>query len=513
MISSLLINFLLFWAVGALFEKYRVPSKYWAPFLKSIAIIALVWFAVTAISYLVTPLYFDHAESNIGSVAAMWLHGGRIYTAVDAPERYSLLYGPWPYLVAALFESFGTATIFLAKFPGVLNALLALFVLYMASRAKLVSKIDSLVVVGAVALALLDFYNYSYRGRPDSYLVFYVALSILVAEFFKKSPLVVYAVMGILVGLSINCKVHGAFYFFPIAIYYLESSKSKINPVGLLVAAILGLGVALAPFGLANVDLSLYVQWLKMAAKHGILPKEIIRNISFVAGYLVFLYALGFPRNYLKTYIGLLVSGVVVAIIAAKPGAGIQHFMPFVPIFIWFAAVIYWETDSISKRRSSIIVAALLLTLGLSAFNHQKRIVSLLTQTPERIREFNDLKSIAAKTQGPMELGYTDIAQYESSFYKPWLVKHGFGLLIDGAALMDMAASGLPIPAGTVSIVKSCAIPTMVFPKGKQPWSLKNLYDENEYLISEEMRTAFSTNYRLKEETEFFQVWKCDSAK
>ncbi|HEX7674817.1 MAG TPA: hypothetical protein VF412_11635 [Bdellovibrio sp.] len=512
MISSLLINFLLFWGVGALLEKYRVSSKYWAPFLKTVAFIALAWFVLTALSYLVTPLFFDHAESNIAAVAAVWLRGGSIYTALDAPQRYSLLYGPWPYIVAACFESLGSATIFLGKLPGVLNALLVLIGIYIAARFREAHKRDSLLIVGVTALALLGFYNYSYWNRPDSYLTVYVLWSVVVIEIFKKSSssqLIVYGIIGVLMGLAMNCKVHGVFYFLPIAFYYLESSKSKLNILGLIIAAGLCLVAALGPFGLHNVSLLSYAEWLRMAAKHGLLLKEIVRNISFILSFLVLLYALGFTRNYWKTYIALCVSGLIIAVFAAKPGAGTHHFMPLVPVILFWAAATYGETDQLSKKRSSIIVSSFLIMLAIVAINHQKRIVALLSQTPQRIREFDDMKSIAEKNPGPLELGYTDMKQYESSFYKPWLIYHGRGLLVDGAALMDMAASDIAIPSSTVAIVKACSIPTMIFPKGKEPWSIPNLYDEKKFLISDEMRAAFAANYSLKEETEFFQVWKC----
>lgn len=515
MISSLLINFLLFWGVGVLLEKKHIPSKYWAPLLKTAAFIALAWFVLTALSYLVTPLFFDHAESNIAAVAAVWLRGGSIYTAVDAPERYSLLYGPWPYIVAAGFESLGSATIFLGKLPGVLNALLVLLGIYVAARSRQATKRDSWLIVGVTALALLGYYNYSYWNRPDSYLTVYVLWSVVAIEVLRKSSsqLPVYAIIGILMGLAMNCKVHGIFYFLPIALYYLESAKLKLNVLGLMVAAVLCLLAALGPFGLHDVSLLSYAEWLRMAAKHGLLFKEIIRNISFILSFLVLLYALGFTRNLWKTYIALCISSVIIAVFAAKPGAGTHHFMPLIPVILWWAAVTYWETDQVSKKRSSIIIAAFLIMLAIVAINHQKRIVALLSQTPQRIHEFEDMKSIADRNPGALELGYTDMKQYESSFYKPWLIHQGRGLLVDGAALMDMAASGVAIPQSTIEIIKSCAIPTMIFPKGKEPWSIPNLYDEKKFLISEEMRSAFSANYSLKEETEFFQIWKCNPVK
>src|SRR3954470_9808182 len=44
--------------------------------------------------YACQPTYFDAAEPTITAVASVFRDGKALYPALDAPERYALIYGP-----------------------------------------------------------------------------------------------------------------------------------------------------------------------------------------------------------------------------------------------------------------------------------------------------------------------------------------------------------------------------------------------------------------------------------
>lgn len=510
MISSILINFLVLWSLGVLTNKQKLRLDFWSRILKTLLCSAAFCYIVIILSYLLIPFFFDHAESNVAVVAATWLHGHSIYTTIDAPERYSLLYGPLPYIVTAGFEALGVGTILQAKLPGFLNCLFVVLGTFAVSRHKCLGIQQCLLIMGAVALALMGFSSYGYWNRPDSYLTAYVFAGLLVVEILGpiSSAYLVYALIGTLVGLAINCKVHGVVYFLPVAIYYLETHRGKWSFPALLVAIICSAIAFAIPFCLPGVSLSAYLMWLQMAAKHGLAVDSFILNLTFISGFLIFLYAVGFPRLYRRTTLALLFSSLVIAIIAAKPGAGTHHFIPLIPVILWWAAMTYLQSESLSQKRTSIIVGAFIIVLAHAAYEDQRGDVTvMITQTPQRIREFDDLKRIAAENPGPLELGYNE--KYDSSFYKPWLVQQGRGLLLDGAAVMDMSASGIEIPLSTIEILRSCSIPKMIFPAGKPPWQTVSWYDYKTPLFSDKMKSVFFSHYKLIEESEFYQLWEC----
>ncbi len=70
--------------------RLRMP---WRSF--SIGMIGVVVGA--ALAYLVLPVLFEDAETNIACVSAMAMRGAPVYPAMNAAARYSLAYGPLTY--------------------------------------------------------------------------------------------------------------------------------------------------------------------------------------------------------------------------------------------------------------------------------------------------------------------------------------------------------------------------------------------------------------------------------
>ena len=65
--------------------------------------LATILYAGLAIAYLVKPGYWDHIEPSVTVIGQQVLAQRQIYHSVDAPQRFSLLYGPTAYLSNALF--------------------------------------------------------------------------------------------------------------------------------------------------------------------------------------------------------------------------------------------------------------------------------------------------------------------------------------------------------------------------------------------------------------------------
>ncbi|WP_413561320.1 hypothetical protein [Bdellovibrio sp. HCB209] len=468
---------------------------------------SIVWILLTGIGYLFTPLFFDHAEVNIVAVASYWLQGHPIYTSLDSVSRYSLLYGPWPYLVNAVFLKMGEAIYFLGKLPGILNLLVLLIGFYFSLGN--IPRLSRILGLGALSAVLLGYYNISYWNRPDSYLVTYTFLALaLVILNNRIGDLATYLGVGLLAGLAANCKLHGVLYFLPVVVYFLEDSKKKINWLYFISAAILSLLGLVLPFALNNVGGAHYLQWLQMASKHGVDMLAFVKNITFIGCFILLLAVLGFQRKYKWTFISLIGAGIIVGLAASKPGSGSHHFMPFLPMILFFAIQTYWAMSSTDKTRLSYVWAAFLLTMSLNAFNRQKRVLELFKQTPMRYAELHDFEGILANVAGPLEMGLADIKSYESTFFKLSAIANSRGFLFDGTGLMDMHASAMDIPSTTLEHIKSCMTPYFVFPKGGEPWSIISYYDDKP-LFSQSFIEVFNSTYHKERETEYYALYSC----
>lgn len=509
-ISSILINIFIVVGIGRfLRSKFNFSFKSWEKFLKLIIYFGAIWLLTTAVGYLITVPFIDHAESNIASVAAYWLKGNSIYTEINAVERYSLLYGPWPYLMSALFQSFGGATLFLAKIPGVLNLLVTLFLFYSLLVKGGMAARQSLLGCGVLSLILLGFYNISYWGRPDSYLMMSLFLSFYIVEVFgtTRRP-IVYLSLPLLAGFAVGCKLHGVIYFLPVYIYFLEFKARKLEITSVLFMSLLFGVTVLVPFFIRGVDGRIFLDWMAAASKHGLLMRELVNNLTFIASFWLVLGILEFHKKHKWTSISILFSTAIVAIVASKPGAGTHHFMPFAPILVFFGLQSYSNLSEHKRKSVHLWLSAFILSIGLHALNRQKSVTKYFKGASKNWQEFLDLQKISQSNSGIIELGYGSTSVYPSTLYKSWLVDQGHGLLFDGASLMDAGASGIEIPDLTYSKLSHCEIATFVFPKNSEPWSMVNFYGDVP-LFPEKLKILFRETYVKKESSAFFDIYRC----
>jgi len=511
--SSLLINFLVFWFLGARLNRLGIKPEIWRRLLRIISGLFLAYLTFSGLAYLVTPLFFDHGESTMASIAANWMHGGAMYTALDSADQYTLLYGPWPVMLVALSLSLGTASIFLAKLPGVLSLMGSLGGFYwLLTRTTRLTHKERVFTVGLLAITLCGFYNVSYFIRPDSALLLIMVLGLLLVELVPQRACV-YLGLGILAALSFNSKVNAPLYIVPLAFLYLDGDrKHRWSLSWFFAATALSLLTAAAPFFLPGISAQAFHDWIMLpwVSQDQSWPLvRTLKGLTFGAPFLIVLAVLGAHRVRPMGYWSLAVISVITGLLSGTPGSSLHMYLPLFPIYIWLAAKAYDTQSPALKSKHAIACAALILSAGLQGINKQKRMVELFGQTPFRLKEFADFKKLVAEADGPVEMGYAAHSQYESSFYKPWLVHHGMGLFLDACALMKITYSGVPIPAATIEKAKSCQVPYFIIPRGGEPWTTENFYHYKP-LFSPEFKAAFQENYELEKSSEFFDLYRCN---
>jgi hypothetical protein len=160
------------------------------------------------------------------------------------------------------------------------------------------------MTLGILACTVLGFYNFSYFVRPDSFLLLNSVLAIVAAEFVTKRILV-YLAIGLLAGLSFNCKINAPMYFLPIAAFYLEKEKGRWSTLAFLAALVaFGAGVVF-PFLLPKVSASAFWEWINLPwVSSGLrYPMfEGIKDVTYGLAFLAVLWLVGVWPRYKWTF-------------------------------------------------------------------------------------------------------------------------------------------------------------------------------------------------------------------
>jgi hypothetical protein len=130
----------------------------------------LLTFVAVVIWYTCQVTYFDPAEPTITAVASVFGDGKELYPAIDAPERYVLIYGPVLFIAhAAAMALFGKG-ILVSKAIGALAIGASLWLGYRVFSHR-AGRLVAIAATSACALVYLDFGNVTFWTRPDPLLI------------------------------------------------------------------------------------------------------------------------------------------------------------------------------------------------------------------------------------------------------------------------------------------------------------------------------------------------------
>ena len=472
----------------------------------------VAWLCFSSVYYASGIGYFDHAEPNIASVAAFWLRGFVIYHTKNSPYIYSLLYGPLPVLINALFQQISFNTIVASKIPGVIALIAGLICFYFALIKNNISSSKAVVALALLCLGYCYFTNTAYWDRPDSYILLFVSLALWLLSVDTNISIFKVVAIGLCVGSATACKIHGSLYFIPFLVLILTThAKDPLRnqkTALLLGAAALG---AFWMFILHGIDLKPYIFWLCLATKQGLLFHSFKDNVQFAIPLLLAVGACYAFDDGIAIFASFAICILLLCIIGAKPGAGTHHIMPMIPVAIFLTALRY-ERVSVARRRVAQLAAIALVGIVVpTAIHKQLRLWHYLRSANANSLAAQEIKKIISSNSGLIAMGYTSDKQVRPTFLMPMLVakKNGI-LLIDAAALMDMEFSGLKISKAALDNISKCKIPTIVLPKYGKPWTITNWYN-GAPLFSSEWQSTFQKVYKLKRVGEYFSIYKCTS--
>lgn len=477
--------------------------------------------SVGSIYYLSWNGFIDHGEVNMTSISWLIYHGHPLYTALDAPERYSLEHGPLIYLLTGGLMQLLGANYFTAKISGVLP-LLGTIVLSWYWFSQVVNKKIAFWLIGLETWLLIKWY-YLYLNRPDTLMILCILVSIYVVTM-KKNNVMTLIFVGISLGILLNLKVHGILYMIPILVLIQQNFGWKFLRSALCIIGFVGI----LPFLHPSISLIHYVLWLGAAVSHGMSFKIVVGNLLVVLLFcLVPIYlSIYYQQNFLKVYRDhrrfltvTFVSLLLIALIGAKNGSGSHHLAPMLPIIMYINLILIKEivkfnTDSSVKgqgfayRSRYILIFLIVFIITMGGVNGTGKLINHIKEQKMPIGMVEEFNTIQNKySTQTMMMGYGENKTYKRyNQLIPQLVFAGNPYFIDGCALMDMNYSGVGIPVGTIHELAEGSTQIWLIPVGDSPFSIPSWYNGTP-IFDEKFRQTFFQNYVHIERGRYFDVW------
>ncbi len=499
-----------------LYRRDRAEAPVWS---LPLALALVAWFVGLIAWYLQHPAYRDHAEGTFPAIAWAFLHGAPLYHTVDAPERYTHIYGPYFYLAHALSLYLFGATVMASKLTGVIGGLGSVVALYLATW-KISSARFAILACGYSVLMYLCFRHVSFWARPDSLLLLTVSSALAIGVL--ASPPWAAVGVGLLTGVALNLKLTGPLYIAPVWVLLAQRSSMSI----LAIAAPAFAFAVVAPFtSTERISASNFWFWFRESSENGLVIRSLRQNVEWT----LFLWLPVLPifsspwwRTHRVFLIVLALGMIGVAIPAAKPGAGHYHLLPFAPLVGWIGAAALWRlrsTGVTAFRRWAVLARAILvvglaiaLTEQVGALQEMRKVdASAVTHEIQAFLNRHPSRHVAMGFAGKSM--YLGAGPY--SYYAPLVVFHTGRYPIDQAGVQEHQLAGIEIPSSTNELLRTCQYEYWLVPKGDEPFATLNMYPVTGHmrLFPLGFRKAFFESYQIVESLRFYDVWQCGKAK
>jgi hypothetical protein len=464
--------------------------------------------------YLLSPTYLDHIEASTASAAQYYRQGIALYPDPGSYTFHGLLYGPLLAELNSLGYLFGSG-VFASKLIGWVAAWVAVGLL-MGMPPAGGYRWHWVAATATVVCVLASFGSVLTADRADSLLILCAT-----AGFFcvlRTPGLISLAVAAALAGAAASLKPHGPVYLVP-ALYSWARGQTNLRLSGWLTAAavataagLLGIGL---PFLPGNVSLQEYLVYLGLGARHGLAWGEFGWNIAFLASLwapvaLIFVATRVLPAG-LGIFTGVLLAvESLVAVIAAKPGAGIHHLLPFLCFHAFLlqrmlaAASEQPQGEPRALQGATVALAVVLLGTAWPAGGIFRYLLRFDLQLPLQHATLTELSALSHRYPGGM-LGISDASSYALTSFRPWLTLTGTRQT-DYGALMDLRLSGVTDTPLAMALAR-CDIPYLFMPKPGEPFTMMNRYGGP--MFSEAVRAEFLRHYSLLEAGKEFNVYGC----
>ncbi|MEZ0297102.1 MAG: hypothetical protein ACAI35_11665 [Candidatus Methylacidiphilales bacterium] len=460
--------------------------------------------------YTITPAYRDHLEPTMVVLSQQWLAGYPLYHSPDSPYLYSMLYGPVPTLWMAAILQICPNPIVASKLAIFIPSLLSLAMLCSVFVKKAGWQV-AIMSLGICSVGLMHSGIIAFSVRADSPM--WLASSLAIFALYSRNITVGSILIGTAMAIAIGSKLHGVLYIMPVAVVWFTRNGWRQILVTGTVAAFL----CIIPFLMHGISISGYMQWLKLAMKHGLQLSLMIDCLTallllMIPAVAAILASKGNPdRENAIFSISILVCALIVCIPASKAGAGPNHLLPFAPYAGYMFCIVMASPREWPGRHwlISSLIGILWLTIAIIETLYAGFICVRIAQSPV-VQVGEELQVILQRYPArQMQMGVGGNWTYETTFSCPLLYAAGGPRVLDPGSFMDMQESGLS-DAPLVNSLRNQSFRYWLIPKGAAPFTSINWYT-NRDLFSNSVRETFSTHYQKTETTRFFDIYQAVS--
>jgi hypothetical protein len=353
-------------------------------------------------------------------------------------------------------------------------------------------------------LLLLPFGLYLFWNRAEPLFLLLVSLTVLIGSRHGGAAYLA-VVAGLLAGAASALKIHGGAYV--VAGYLavmLAAPVAIVEVLWLGVGAIAGFLVFFAP---GNVSLEAFFEYLQLAARHGISLVMWLENVFYLVFLLAPLAIAWTMRRRDERVVGLRIAGILllefaVTVLAAKPGSGIHHLLPFIPANAYLMHRLTMQGDAERDPRLGVMYAL----VAVPAIAGVLAVLMPMARTWKPLEAARqELVRFSGEHPG-LVMGVSDSENYRYSFLRVVLP----GEQVEYGAYMDLQFSGVGAES-LVAKMRSCGLRNVVLPREGAPFTLDNVYDAKP-LFPDAVRAQFAASYQKVAEGDFFSVYSCRAA-
>ena len=461
--------------------------------LSAAAIVALL-LLTECVLYLSLDLYLDHIESNVAISGWDFNHGVPLYELEAGAPRFANIYGP----IASLAELPAFVLLGPSVFASKITAVVMLFstiaiMWWWFDRNGIRQTAASMLFLLAGLTAMSP---WSFWARADPIETLLVAGALAASAY----P----AIIGVCLGLAVNCKTHAFIYFFPIILEILLHRRFA----ALLFLAASAAATFIVPFLIPGISLHDYIVVLtqQVAGRsftHEGLAEWLIYAILLPLPVIFALADRGAATLDRAFAIAGLASLAALLYLATYPGAGPYHLLPLIPVLA--AARHRLPTTT---RAARIAVLPVFVVALIAAHFCLGRMVDWRGRGALADEA---VQLVMASPAQPADMGY---GETEPSYKIVQLARAKLDFLgrsptVDAQVLMELAKSGIDGSRRWIPLIERCQVRRWIVPKAEQPFATGSYYDDVR-LFDEDFRRAFAARYRIVGTSDHFTIWGCD---
>jgi len=448
--------------------------------------------AIGGLVYLAYPNYFDHVESTIAELGLVLQRGEALYPSPDRYPYYGLLYGP------ALAESqlplgyLHLPLVLSSKMPGLLAFVISALAAFQLCRTRL----SRAYLLFLVPFGIEAIYN---RGEP---LLLVLACLTLLLTRAMPGRILALILAGLLAGIASALKLHGAVYVF--AAWLAASIELTVSLPALLLFAVAAAAAFAACFSPVNVSFAAFVEYLRLSGKHGLSLQLWLENalyFLFLAAPVAFVWRNERPPRVVSMNLAVILAlEILVTVIAAKPGAGTHHLLPFIPVN---AYILYklCPTERVQAAARTLQI----IWFALAVWSVPVALATAYSMTKDwRHFQLAEAEVLRLRDKYPaLVMGVSDQAHYKYTYLRVLL---GAGQ-IDYPAYMDLQMSGVTDDA-LAEKLRRCGIRYLLLPNDGDAFSIDNYYG-GKPLFSDDIRALFDAQYTRVDQQSVYSVYRC----